>query len=112
VITVSFLAYPQLIYRTVANAFQTNPSLLGFVKSTGQALAPLGEIGKGLTFALPGMRDFFNGFGGVIKPLAGLDNAGKYLLIQNAAAWISAFVALFYVQLRGRPFQYKRARRA
>ena len=111
VIAVSLLAYPQLIYNAVSGAYQNNPSLLDFVKSTGQAFAFLGGIDNGLAFAMPGIKDFFTGLGGIIKPIADLDNPGKYLLFQNLAAWVSALVAIFYVELRGRGFRYKKAKR-
>lgn len=112
IVTFSLLAYPQLIYRIVSNAYQNDPSLLGFVKSTGQAFAFLGDIGNGLAFAMPSIRDFFTGLGSIIKPIADLDNAGKYLLFQNLAAWVSAFVALFYAESRRRGFRYRKGKRS
>lgn len=112
VVTVSLLAYPQLIYWTVSSAYQNNPSLLGFAKSTGQTFAFLGGIGNGLAFAMPGIRDFFTGLGAIIKPIADLDNAGKYLLFQNLAAWVSAFSAIFYVGSRGKGLRYRKGKRS
>jgi len=103
------VAYPQAIYRVVSGAYQANPSLLGFMKATGQALASLSAIGNAFTFAAPGFRDLALGFGGLISPLARLDNAGKYLVVQNAAAWFSALTALFYVEFlqQNRPYRKK-----
>ena len=107
ILLVSLLAYPQLIYRTISNAYQNNPSLLNFTKSTGdsvkgivEALAPINwicsSINNGLRAAAPGFRNLALTFGGLIKPLADLDDAGKYLAFQNIAAWISALTAIFY----------------
>ncbi len=98
VFIVSLLAYPKLIYDTITNAYQNDPSLLGFVKGTGAALAPIGAafwfVNNALLAIAPGFRDFAMSLGMALKPLADLDGAGKYLVLQNAAAWISASVAL------------------
>lgn len=101
------LAYPQAIYRAISGAYQSDPSLLGFMKASGQALAPLSAVGNAFMFAAPGFRDLALGFGGLISPLARLDNAGKYLAIQNVAAWLSALTALFYVEFlqKNRPYR-------
>jgi hypothetical protein len=112
IVTVSLLAYPQAIYWTVSSAFQNNPSLLNFVKSTGKSFAFLGGIGKGLTFAMPGIRGFFTGLESIIEPIVDLDNAGKYLLFQNLAAWISALFVIFYAGSRGKGIRYARRKRS
>jgi hypothetical protein len=112
VVTVSLLAYPQLIYWTISSAYRTNPSLLDFVKSTGWIFTFLGGIGNGLAFAMPGIRGFFTALGSVIKPIVDLDNAGKYLLFQNLAAWMSALVAIFYIGSRGKGFRYRKGKRS
>ncbi|MGQ9530339.1 MAG: hypothetical protein ACUVQX_02510 [Candidatus Bathycorpusculaceae bacterium] len=100
VLIVSLLAYPQLIYRTVSNAYQNNPSLLNFVKGTAEALAPVGaiflSINNALLSAAPTFRDLVLNIGIIIKPLVDLDNAGKYLAFQNIAAWICALTTLIY----------------
>jgi uncharacterized membrane protein YciS (DUF1049 family) len=112
IVTVSLLTYPDMIYRGVTNAYRSNPSLLGFVKGTSQALAPVGSalstINGALLSASPGFRDFAIGVGNTIKPLATLDGAGKYLVFQNAAAWIAALLALFYVEYTRKGFRYVR----
>jgi hypothetical protein len=105
---VSLLTYPQLIYRTITDAYQNNPSLLNFVKSTNKSLKGIAEtlaplcsaINNALIFIAPGFRDFALSLGGLVKPLADLPPAGKYLVFQNAAAWASALIALFYVEMR------------
>lgn len=115
----SVLAYPQLIYRIVSNIYQTNPSLLNFVssvdnwaKGAAQALGPIGWISTGVNNALiaaaPGLRDFGAGLGGLIRPMATLDDAGKYLVFQNAAVWISILVILVYGERMGKGYRYKK----
>lgn len=100
ILAVSLLAYPDMIHQVVTNAYQNNPSLLNFVKSTGQGLASIGgafsAVNGVLIAASPGLRNLASGLGGLIRPLSDLDNAGRYLLFQNAAVWISAIITLFY----------------
>ena len=111
----SLLAYPQLIYQTVANAYKTNPSLLNFIKGTAEALAPIGGIFSGVNNALlaaaPNFRNFVLALGAIIKPLTELDNASKYLVFQNAAAWIVALSALLYGEVIRKSYRYKRKRK-
>jgi len=113
------LAYPKLIYHGMSNLYRSNPGLLNFVnsvnnwvKGAGEALGPIGGIGKsindGLIAASPGVRDLGIGLGGIIKPVASLDNAGKFLVFQNAAAWISAIVVLIYGERVAKGYKYKK----
>ncbi|MEM3696819.1 MAG: hypothetical protein QXQ94_04850 [Candidatus Bathyarchaeia archaeon] len=112
VLIVSLLAYPQLIYRTISNAYQNNPSLLNFVKGTAEALAPIGAIFSGINNALlsaaPTFRDFVLSIGIIIKPLVDSDNVGKYLAFQNAAAWICAITVLIYGEYARKGYRYRR----
>ena len=112
ILSMSLLTYPQLIYQTIANAYENNSSLLNFIKGSGEALAPIGSIFSGINNALlpatPGFRDFAAGLGGLISPLANLDNAGKYLAFQNAAAWICALLVLFYGEFGRKLYRYKK----
>jgi len=107
VLAISFATYPQLIYHFVSNAFATNAALLGVVKSTSnlatgvaEALPPIGwfysAINNALISAAPSFRSFAAGVGTLIRPLADLDDFGKYLVFQNVAAWGSAVTALAY----------------
>jgi hypothetical protein len=123
ILLVSLLAYPQLIYRTISSAYQNNPSLLNFTKSTSssikgiaEALAPIGwicsAINNALLSAASGFRDFVLSLGVLIKPLTDLDNAGKYLVFQNVAAWVSALSALFYGEYMGKSYRYKKRKRS
>ena len=119
VLIVSLLTYPQLIYRTVASAYQNNPSLLNFVlsvdnstKAFAEAVPPIGWITTAINNALlaisPAIRDSGQSFGGLIRPLASLDNDGKYLVFQNAAAWISVLLILFYGEYMRKGYRYKK----
>jgi len=123
IFVVSLLACPQAIYRTVSNIYQNNPSFLNFVKSTNnsarsiaEALAPIGwlcsSMNNALLSAAPGFRDFVAGLGIVIKPLADLDNVGKYLVFQNVAVWVSAIAVLFYGEYVRKGYRYKKGRRS
>jgi hypothetical protein len=99
-ILISLFAYPALIYNAIATAYKNDPSLLNFVKGIGAAVTPIGRvfspINSFLLAVAPGFRDFVVALGAIITPLATLDNDGKYLVFQNAAAWISTLVILFY----------------
>lgn len=119
VLIVSLLTYPQLIYRTVASAYQNNPSLLNFVLSVNnstrafaEAVPPIGWISTAVNNALlaisPAIRDSGQSLGGLVGPLASLDNDGKYLVFQNAAAWISVLLILFYGEYLRKGYRYKK----
>lgn len=119
ILIVSLIAYPQLVYRTISNAYQSNPSLLGFVKSTNsiaEALTPIDWICSSINNALlsiaPGFGDFALSFGSLIKPLADLDNAGKYLVFQNVATWVAALTALFYGEYMRKSYRYRKRKRS
>jgi hypothetical protein len=99
-IMISLFTYPRLLYEAVRSMYESNPSLLGFVKGVGASLASIGavfsSINNAIVVAAPGFRGFVLGLGVAIMPLSSLDDVGKYLVFQNAAAWISAFIVLFY----------------
>ncbi|MFQ6074028.1 MAG: hypothetical protein ACE5KC_02300 [Candidatus Bathyarchaeia archaeon] len=101
------LAYPWWIHDAVVNFYRGNPSLLSFVigtqeglRSLGQALAPLGGIAAAINNALlavaPGFRSSLQNVGASAESITKLDITGKYLLVQNLAAWVCALVALTY----------------
>lgn len=105
----SLLAYPQLIFRTIANAYANNPSLLSFIKGSGRIFAPLASFVNGAVPTIgPGFRDFAAGLGSSLAPLANLDNAGKYLVFQNVAAWVSALTALTYGEFSRRGYRRRK----
>jgi len=118
-LTAIVLAYPQLIYNTIASGYQNNPSLIDFVSSVNdaikgfnQATGPLGGIATAINNEIrllsPGIRTAGTALGNVLIPLATIDPAGKYLAIQNIAAWITVLAALFYARYSHRPFRYRR----
>jgi hypothetical protein len=122
ILLVSVLTYPQLIYWTVSNAYRDDSLLLGFVtsisncgKGIAEALAPIGWICSVVNNALlstaPAFRDFVLSLGGLTKSLVELDDAGKYLVFQNVAAWVSALTALFYGKHKRKSYRYGKSRR-
>ena len=116
IIVASLLTYPQLIYQTIIGAYRNDPSLLNSVKGIAQFFAPVGGIFSAINSALlavaPGFRDLILTIGSVIVPLANLDNAGKYLVFQNIAAWVSALAVLFYGEYWRKGYRHKRTRRS
>ena len=115
----SLLAYPQAIFRFVSNVYQTDPSLRNFVisvdnwaKGAAQALGPIGwlstSINNALIAAAPGVGNLGVGLGGLISPIATLGNVDKFLLFQNAAAWISVLVVFIYGERTGKSYRYKK----
>lgn len=119
VLIASLLAYPALIYQTLSNAYQNHGLLYDFVVSVAnslrgfaQAVSPIGwlatTINNGLVAIAPGIRNVGLALGSLIAPLANLDPAGKYLAFQNAAAWISVLLILFYGQYARKSYRYKK----
>ncbi len=109
------LAYPQLIYSGVSNAYRNNLGLSNFVSGVdnwaggvAEALPPIGWINNALIGAAPAVRDAGAGLGNLLVPLVTLDSAGKFLILQNAAAWISVLAVLFYGERKGRGYRYKK----
>jgi len=102
------ITYPRLIPNAVMWLFGGGESVfLGFITWTinaanaiGQTLSPLGwlaaTINSGLATMAPGFRNAVIGLTTpIIKPLVELDLAGKYVLVQNVAAWFAAIIALY-----------------
>ena len=112
----SLLGYPKLIYQTTINAYQNNPALINFVKGTTETVTSIGAVFSPINNALlsiaPGFRDFTLNLGNMIKPLADLDNVGKYLVFQNIAALVSALATLFYGERTRKGYRYKKGRKS
>jgi hypothetical protein len=113
------LVYPQLIYGAVTNAYRTDPGLASFVtgfnkwaQGAAQTLAPIGWIATALNNALlsaaPSVGYIGSALGALIAPLATLDNMGKFLVLQNAAAGISVLIVLVHGERAGRGYRYKK----
>jgi hypothetical protein len=113
VLVVSLIAFPRLIPQTVANLYESNPTILNFMRSASETLAPIGSIFSGINNALlaagPSFRGFVSGLGSALGPLTSLDGAGKYLVFQNVAAWTAAFAVLFHGEFR-KSHRYKKGR--
>jgi hypothetical protein len=118
-LTATVLAYPQLIYSTIASGYQNNPSLTNFVSSVNnaiqgfnQATGPLGGIAaamnNGIRILSPGIRAAGTALGNALTPIATIDSAGKYLAIQNIAAWITVLAVIFYARYTRKPLRYRR----
>jgi hypothetical protein len=106
-------AYPQLIYHSVQFMYRTNPGLTNFVLSVdnwanGVFGGFFGPISSGLLAASSGFAGFVSSVGGLLSPIASLDNAGKYLAFQNAAALFSVLMVLLYGERASRGYRYKR----
>jgi hypothetical protein len=102
---ISLFAFPGVIYQFVASVYENNPSLDNFARGTATYLGTVfSSINNALTGAAPGFGNFVVAVGTVIAPLATLDNAGKYLVFQNAAAWASTLIVILYARYgRKRP---------
>jgi hypothetical protein len=119
VLVASMLAYPALIYQTITSSYHSNSPLYSFVVSVAnsvrgfaEAVPPIGwiasTINNGLLAIAPSIRGLGLSLGGLIKPLADLDGAAKYLIFQNAAAWISVFSILFYGEYARKRYRYRK----
>jgi len=116
-LALSILAYPRLTYDLAAGLYKAIPPFHGFIlktieigKAIAQALSPVGwlasAIDNTLRAAAPGFRNNLEGFGAPItEPLAKLDLVWVYTLCQNAAAWISAVIALTYGKYTSRLYR-------
>jgi len=94
------LAYPWWIHDTVINFYRETPSFLSFVIGAQESLQSLREalapINNALLAAAPDFRSSLQSFGASAAPIAKLDITGKYILVQNLAAWVCALIALAY----------------
>lgn len=107
VFLVYLLAYPWWIHDAIVKFYAANPLFSSFVIGTqeslhslGKALAPLEWVATAINDSLldvaPGFRSSLTGLGASVEPIVKLDIAGKYLLVQNLAAWVCALIALVY----------------
>ena len=119
VLLVSVLVNPWLVYGTLANLYQNNPQILGFVVTVNSTLqgfaetvAPVGwlcsSIDGAIRAAAPSFRGFISALSALTKPLADLSPAGKYLVFQNLAAWLSALAVLGYGAYTRKSYRFKR----
>ncbi|MBX5327296.1 MAG: hypothetical protein ACQXXH_04990 [Candidatus Bathyarchaeia archaeon] len=116
IVLIYLIVYPQLIPAAAnwllgggSSAFQD--FVIGTINAAnaiGQALSPIGWIAaniiNGLAASAPGFRNAVIGFTTpFVKPLVDLNLVGKYVLVQNVAAWTAALTALYYGQIAHRP---------
>ena len=122
ILTLYILAYPRLTYDLAAGLYKAIPPFHGFVlktieigKAIAQALSPIRWLASAIDNALrdvaPSFRNGLEGFGAPItEPLAKLDLVWMYTICQNAAAWISAVVALAYGKYASRLYRIHKPR--
>jgi len=119
VLLVSQLVFPGAIYQTLASSYRTHSPLYNFVVSVAKSLSgfaravgPIGWIVGGIHNALvalaPAVRAVGMAFGSLLGPFANLDPAGRYLVFQNLAAWISVISVLLYGQRSPRSYRYRK----
>ena len=122
VLALYILVYPNLLNDLAFELYSANPSFHGFVLKTieiaqgvAQALSPIGWLASAINDALravaPGFRNTIEGFGAsTTHPLTNLDLVWKYIICQNAAAWISAIVVLAYGEYSSRVYSIRKPR--
>jgi len=122
VLALFLLVYPKVAYDLPAGFYESNTSFHGFVlktievgKGIAQVLSPIGWLASAIDNALhavaPGFRNALEGFGApTMKSLSGLDLAGRYIVCQNFAAWISALVVLAYGEYASGMYRIRKPR--
>jgi hypothetical protein len=116
------LVHPNLPQDLAIGLYSANPSFHGFVLKTidiaqgiSHALSPIGWLASAIDGALraaaPGFRNTVEGLGSsMTEPLTNLNLVSKYTLCQNAAAWISAILALVYGEYISRVYRIRKPR--
>jgi hypothetical protein len=96
IILLSVLVYPNLFTDFAAGFYSKTSPLQNFMQSLADVLV---SIASGLDSIAPRFRTAFEGIVSARLPsLTGGDLLWRYVLCQNAAAWISAVAALAYVR--------------
>ena len=122
VLVLYILVHPNLSHDLAIGLYSANPSFHGFVLKTidiaqeiAHALSPIGWLASAIDGALraaaPGFRNTIEGLGpSITEPLTNLNLVSKYTLCQNAAAWISAILALVYGEYISRVYRIRKPR--
>jgi len=122
VLVLYILVHPNLPQDLALGLYSANPSFHGFVLKTidiaqgiAHALSPIGWLASAIDGALraaaPGFRNTIEGLASsTTEPLTNLDLVLKYTLCQNAAAWISALLALVYGEYISRVYRIRKPR--
>lgn len=108
------LVQPTSIYDAVVGFYTGNPSLPSAVKGAceGIASSPIGGLTTGVNNALAGIAigfwNTFEGVGTLTESLVQLDLVWKYVICQNIAAWVSAFMVWAYGKYSPQLYRHKR----
>jgi hypothetical protein len=88
-----------VIYHLAASIYENNSSLDNFSRGAATYVGMVfASVNRALIGAAPGFGNFVVAVGSVIAPLATLDNDGKYLVFQNAAAWALSLTVILYAK--------------
>lgn len=110
VLLITIVAYPNVISSATLNLYEWGKPFLNFVGATTEAakaiastIPPIGVIAGSIHSALiaasPAFHTTLEGAGSSLtRGLVALNPTEKYLIAQNAAAWIAAITALLYSQ--------------
>ena len=107
------LVQPMSIYDAVVGFYAGNPSLPSAVKGLceGIASSPIGGLTTGVNNALAGVAiwfwNTFEGVGALTESLVQLDLVWKYVICQNFAAWVSAFMVWVYGKYSSKLYRRK-----
>jgi len=110
----SLLVQPTLIYDAVVGFYAGNPALPLTIKGIAEGIAssPIGGLTTALNDVLAGMAigfwGTFEGTGKLTESLVQLDIVWKYIICQNIAAWVSAFMVWAYSKYSSHLFRRKR----
>lgn len=92
----SVLVYPRLFTDFATGFYSTQSPLQDFMKGLADALVP---IASGLDSIAPAVRDLFGGLATAsVQSMTETDILLRYVLCQNAAAWISGLSVFAYVK--------------
>jgi len=103
IILLAVIVYPNLFTRFAAGFYSETSALQGFMQSLADVLV---SVASGLDSIAPGFRSAFEGIVSAKLPaLTQGDLLWRYVFCQNAAAWVSALVALAYVKNFSNPYR-------
>jgi hypothetical protein len=106
IVLLSVLVYPNLFTDFAVEFYSVNSALQGFMQSLADGAV---SIAGGLDSIAPGFRNAFESIVSArTSSLTEGDLLWRYVFCQNAAAWISAIVALAYVRYGGRPYRIRK----
>ena len=110
ILLITVASYPGLVPTATFDFYQWNTAFLRFVAATieaskaiAEAIPPIGILGSSIQSALstaaPGFHNTLEAAASSITSgLVSLSPTGKYLVVQNVAAWAVAIITLLYSQ--------------